>query len=376
VGILAGAFGGATLAKALAAHLRYFPWLAPYSDATALGIVVVGITYFTLVLGELVPKRLALYHPEGIAAAIAAPMRLLSRITAPVVHILSTSTEAVLRISGIRPSAEPPVTEEEIIVLIEQGTQAGMFEKAESNMIESIFRLGDRRADALMTPRTEVVWLDVDDPPEDIRRKITESVHSRFVVAQGSLDTVLGVVLAKDLLTRSLAGEPVDLRAALHEPLFVPESIGALRVLELFKQSGVQLALVIDEYGGLQGLVTLNDILEAIVGEIGVAGAPSEPQVVQREDGSWLIDGMLPMDEITELFHLREVPIEERGVYQTLGGFVMMHLGRIPSAADHFEWNGLRFEVVDMDGYRVDKVLIEPMRPPPSEPIDGTDVEE
>jgi putative hemolysin len=251
-----------------------------------------------------------------------------------------------------------------------------MFEKAESNMIESIFRLGDRRADALMTPRTEVVWLDVDDPPEDIRRKITESVHSRFVVAQGSLDTVLGVVLAKDLLTRSLAGEPVDLRAALHEPLFVPESIGALRVLELFKQSGVQLALVIDEYGGLQGLVTLNDILEAIVGEIGVAGAPSEPQVVQREDGSWLIDGMLPMDEITELFHLREVPIEERGVYQTLGGFVMMHLGRIPSAADHFEWNGLRFEVVDMDGYRVDKVLIEPMRPPPSEPIDGTDVEE
>jgi magnesium and cobalt exporter, CNNM family len=220
--------------------------------------VVVTIAYLSLVIGELVPKRLALFSPERIAAAVAAPMRLLSVIGSPAVRLLSASTDLVLRSLGVRPSAEPPVSEEEIIVLIEQGTQAGMFEKAERMMIESVFRLGDRRVGALMTPRTDIVWLDVDDAPEEIRAKITANVHASFLVAQGSIDNVLGVVESKELLARCLDNQPVDLKASLRQPLYVPESLRALQVLELFKQSGTHSALVIDEYGGLQGLVTLH----------------------------------------------------------------------------------------------------------------------
>lgn len=368
VGILAGAFSGVTIAQALAARLGHLRWLAPYSEAVAIGVVVVTIAYLSQVIGELVPKRLALSNPERIAAAVAAPMRSLSVLGSPAVRLLSASTDLVLRLLGVQPSAEPPVSEEEIIVLIEQGTQAGMFEKAERKMIESVFRLGDRRVGALMTPRTEIVWLDVDDAAEEIRAKITATVHASFVVAQGNIDNVLGVVESKELLARCLANQPVDLKATLRQPLYVPESLRALQVLELFKQSATHSALVIDEYGGLQGLVTLHDILEAIVGEIRIAGEPAEPQVVQREDGSWLLDGMLPMDEFRELFHLRKLPGEEEGVYQTLGGFVMMQLGRIPLAADHFVWNRLRLEVVDMDGYRVDKVLVVATPPAAPEP--------
>ena len=215
-----------------------------------------------------------------------------------------------------------------------------------------------------MTPRTEIVWLDVDASPEEIRRTVTESVHSRFLVAQESLDNVLGVVHAKDLLARAFVGQPIDLMALAQQPLYVPESMRALHVLELFKQSGTHIALVVDEYGGIQGLVTPSDILEAIVGDIPSAEELREPQAVQREDGSWLLDGMLSVDEFKELFQLRALPGEEQGVYQTLAGFVIMHLGRIPSAADHFEWGGLRFEVVDMDGNRVDKVLVMPVAAP------------
>jgi len=361
IGILAGALGGATIAKKLALLLSQIRLLAPYSQAIGLGIVVVSITYLSLIIGELVPKRVALNNPERIAATIATPMRALSALASPVVHLLSTSTEVALRLLGIKPSLEPQVTEEEIRVLIKQGTEAGTFEVAEQDMVQRVFRLGDRQVSGLMTPRLEIVWLDLEDLAENNRHKMTHSAHSRFPVCQGGLDNVIGVVQVKDLLARSLAGEVIDLTAALQTPLFVPESMPALNVLELFKQSGTHTALVVDEYGVVQGLVTLNDILEAIVGDIPSVDELAEPQVVQREDGSWLLDGLLPVEDFFELFNIQALADEQRGNYQTLGGFVTTHLGRIPAAADHFEWRKLRFEVMDMDGNRVDKVLIMPI---------------
>jgi putative hemolysin len=362
VGILAGAFGGATIAEELAAILNNIPWLAPYSDPLSLALVVLVITYLSLVVGELVPKRLALNNPERLATAIATPMQLLSRVAYPAVHLLGLSTELLLRTLGVKPSTEPPVTEEEIRALIEQGTQAGMIEEAEQEMVERVFRLGDRRVSAVMTPRTEIVWLDREASAEEIRHTITTSAHSRFLVADGSLDNVLGVVHAKDLLAHILGEQTVDLTATLQQPLYVPESMRALKVLELFKQSGTHIALVIDEYGGIQGLVTPSDILEAIVGDLPEAGEQLEPLAVQREDGSWLLDGMLPVDEFKDLFDLVELPGEDQGIYQTLAGFVIMQLGRIPAVSDYFEWEGLKIEVVDMDGNRVDKVLVTPTR--------------
>ena len=363
IGILAGVLGGATISEELSARLISIPLLAPYSEAIALGIVVLGITYLTLVIGELVPKRIALHNAERIACTMAAPMRVLSQIASPAVHLLSISTDAVLRILGIRPVAEPPVTEEEINILIEQGMKAGTFEKAERDMVEHVFRLGDLRVGALMTPRTEIVWLDIDDSPEEIRRKISDSGHSRFPVGQGSLDNILGIVQVKDMLGRNMEGKPADLKASLRRPLFVPESTHALKVLELFKQSGIHISLVVDEYGSVQGLVTLNDILEEIVGDIPSVEELKEPLAVQREDGSWLLDGMLPVNYFKEIFGIRELPGES--IYQTLGGFVLMQVGRIPHEGNHFEWGGLRFEVMDMDKNRIDKVLVMPVRKPP-----------
>ncbi|CAG0952336.1 hypothetical protein METP2_00291 [Methanosarcinales archaeon] len=363
IGILAGVLGGATIADELSARLIFIPLLAPYSEAIALGIVVLGITYLTLVIGELVPKRIALHNPERIACTVAAPMRMLSRIASPAVHLLSISTDTVLRVLGIRPVSEQPVTEEEINILIEQGMKAGTFEEAERDMVEHVFRLGDLRAGALMTPRTEIVWLDIDDSPEETRRKIADSGHSRFPVGQGSLDNILGIVQIKDMLGRNMQGKSPDLKASLRRPLFVPESTHALKVLELFKQSGIHVSLVVDEYGSVQGLVTLKDILEEIVGDIPSVEDLEEPLAVQREDGSWLLDGMLLVDDFKEIFSIKELPGE--GIYQTLGGFVLMHMGRIPAVGNHFEWSGLRFEVVDMDKNRIDKVLVMPARKAP-----------
>jgi putative hemolysin len=358
VGILAGAFAGATIAESIAAKLESVPWLAPYSEAIGVFLVVLVVTYFSLVLGELVPKRLGLSHAERIAASAAVPMRYLSRLTSPLVRLLSWSTDFVLKIFGYKPPAESPVTEEEIKVLIDQGRRAGIFAEAEQDMVEAVFRLGDRSVGTLMTPRTEIVWLDLEDSPDETRRKIIESDHGRYPVARGRLDNLVGIVQAKDLLERAISGLDLDLQATMLQPLIVPESMPALNVLELFRQSRVHTALVIDEFGGLQGLVTIFDILESIVGDIPGEGEVVEPEVVRREDGSWLVDGKLPVDEFKELFRLSSLPDESRGYYQTLGGFVMSYLGRIPSATDHFEWGGLRFEVMDMDGFRVDKVLV------------------
>jgi putative hemolysin len=370
ISILSGAFGGATIAEALAVFLRDIPGLAPYSNAIALALVVACITYLSLVIGELVPKRIALNNPERVAVSVVNLTRVMSTIATPFIKLLSISTEGILRLIGLKPSTEPPITEEEINVLIEEGTQIGTFETAEQDMVERIFRLGDRRVSSLMTHRPDIVWLDVEDTPEEISRTIRESNFSRFPVCRESLDNVLGMVHVKDLLLQCMSGQPLNLLKALQEPLYVIESTSTLKVLELFKKTGNQAALVVQEYGDIEGLITLNDILEAIVGDISSEEDQKNPQAVQREDGSWLMDGTLSIDELKEILHIRALPDEESGDYETLGGFVLMELGRVPDVSDHFEWDGYRFEVVDMDGRRVDKVLVQPIKhykatPPP-----------
>ncbi len=358
IGILAGAFGGATLAEQLGPALATVPALAPYSKALAVSIVVIIVTYLSLVIGELVPKRLALHSPERVAARVAGPMGLLSRLAAPLVSLLSASTDAVVRLLGLRPTEEPPVTEEEIRLLFEQGARAGVFAEAEQDLMEGVLRLGDQTVADLMTPRPRIVMLDVDAAPADTQRRMTETGYARYPVYQATPDNVLGVAMVKDLWPAAASGQPLDLRAVLQEPLFVPETMRVLKLVEAFKQSGQHLALVIDEYGGVQGLVTQTDVVRSLVRDLPVP-YPVEARAIQRHDGSWLLDGMLSMGEVREIVPVGALPDEERGDYVTLGGFMMAALGRIPVSGDAFEANGLRFEVVDMDNNRVDKVLVQ-----------------
>jgi putative hemolysin len=359
IAIISGAFGEKTLSEILEPLLHRVPGLVSYSQPLAFVISVMTITYLTLIIGELVPKRLALNSPEAIAGFLAQPMSFLAKVASPIVYLLSTSTEIVLKLMGIRPSDEPQVTEEEIRVMIEQGTEAGMFEQAEEDIMKRVFQLGDRRVSSIMTPRPEIIWLDLEDSDEENRQVLREESHARFPICRDGLDTILGITQVYDLLRDSMDGQPLDLTRKMQPPLFVPESTRALKVLEQFKQTGQQMAFVVDEYGVIQGLVTLTDILQALVGDLPSAGEVAEPQSVQREDGSWLLDGMLPIYQFKELLDIeKELPGEQRGSYQTLGGFVVMHLGKIPTSADHFVWGPYRFEVMDMDGNRVDKVLV------------------
>ena len=329
-------------------------------SSLAFGLIILVITALTLLFGELVPKRIALHEPERIASALAGPMMLLSRLFRPLVWLLGKGSEYVLKLLGIKPGSESPVTEEEIQIMIDQGAEAGVIEEAEQDMVQGVFSLGDSRVYSLMTPRTEITWLDIDDSPDELRTKISETPYSRFPVCKGSLDTVLGIVKARDLLAApGLASPEFKLKDKLKPALYVPETMFASRALEVFKQQSAELLLVIDEFGSLQGLVTLDDIIEEIVGDIEV-----EKQATQRHDGSWLLDGLLPVDDLKDIFKLENLPHETE--YESLSGFVMMNLGRVPQAADHFEWNGLRFEVMDMDGRRVDKVLVTALPPRPS----------
>lgn len=352
IGVLAGAVGGATIAESLAATLQTVPYIGEYSTSIALGTVVISITILTIWLGELVPKRLGLNSPEKIAQIVAGPMLFLSRVFSPFIKLMSAATNLVLRLMGVNASSEPPITEEELQMLISQGTQAGVFQEAEQEMVEGIFSLGDSRVYSLMTPRTDLVWLDITDSIEEIREKIAECPYSRFPVRQDSLETIVGIVKSRDLLVESLSGKDIDLKTLLKPAYFIPETMFASRALELFKEKNTELLLVIDEFGGLQGLLTINDILEEIVGAMEF----EEPQATQRQDGSWLLDGMLEVDEFKELFEFTALPHEDE--YETLSGFVMTSLGRVPQPSDNFEWNGFRFEVMDMDGRRVDKVLV------------------
>lgn len=358
IGILSGAVGGATIAQRLKPVFEEMPALKPYSEGLSLGIVVTIITYLSLVIGELVPKRVGLNNPERIACTVARPMRWLSRLTAPLVHILGSSTDFLLDLLGVQASNEPEVTEEEIKVLIRQGAESGMFEESEQEMVERVFRLGDRPIKAFMTPRTEITWLDLESPIEETLREVMDSNHSRLPVGRGSLDDCIGVVRGGLLLSAQLDGQRIDLEAMAQPPLFVAENTRALKVLEQSKQSGMHMVLITDEYGGIEGLVTLTDLMEAIVGDLPSLEDLEEPMIIQREDGSWLLDGLLSIDAFKDLIERPSLPAEEMSDYHTLGGFVMHVVGHIPHTGQRFDWNGLQFEIMDMDGTRVDKVLM------------------
>jgi len=358
VGILAGAFGGATVATAVSGWLSSVPVVDAYSDALGIFLVVLAITYLSLVVGELVPKRLALRNPEGIATVVARPMRAISTFARPVVALLTFSVEAILRLFGIRPTDEPPVTEAEIEYLMTEGAAAGIFEEREQSLVSSIFELNDRRVDSLMVPRQWVVGIDINDPPEAVVRKLSANPHIYFPVYDGSLDTILGVVSVKDLWDQLAAGQPINPRAVMASPLFLPESMSVLEVMERFRETGDRIGLVVDEFGAVQGVVTLNDAIEIIVGDIHAGPHKNEPHIIQREDGSWLVDGLMPVAELHDVLEIEAFPGEEDGAFQTLGGYLMSALDRIPQPTDEVGFGNLRFEVVDMDGNRVDKVLV------------------
>jgi putative hemolysin len=358
VGVLAGAYGGARLAEPLAEPIATLPQLAPYAENIALGIVVTVITVLSLIFGELVPKRIALNSPEQLAAWVAKPMIGLSKIGGPIVALLTASTNVVLRVFGIKGQAEPNLTEDEIKALISQGAETGAVGATEENIVQRVFQLGDQRVAAIMTPRPDIEWIDVDAGQEELREFLASHSHTRFVVCHGNLDEVLGIVRSADLLPLAFSGARIDLRALTREAVFVPDSMPAVQLLESFRSSHKHVALVMDEYGAVEGLVTVTDLLTAIVGEI--PSDPSEAQglFVSRADGTWLVDGSAPMEQVLDRFGLDPLPEEEAGAYHTIGGFVMARLGRVPRVADQFEWGGMRFEVMDMDGRRIDKVLV------------------
>lgn len=358
IGIFAGAFGGATLAAGVARFIAVIPGIGAYADTISLTLVVIIITYLSLIVGELAPKRVALQNPERIALLVAQPMQRLSVLAGPLVSLLGWSTDLLLRLLGIQATNEPAVTEEEIKVMIEQGAESGLFAAAEQVMVERIFRFGDQMVSSLMTRRPDIVWLDLEDPLEKNLQILSSRVYSRLPVCRGSLDEVVGIVRAKDLLNQHIEGNSFDLARALQPPVFVPGTLPAIKLLERLRQERTHIVLVIDEHGSIEGLVTLNDILGALVGDLPAVDESDEPYAVRREDGSWFLDGMLPINEFKALLNLDKLPDEETGNFQTLSGFMMMQMGRVPMVGDYFDALHLRFEVADMDGYRIDKVLV------------------
>lgn len=359
VGIFAGAYGGANIAGVLAAWLSELGWIGRYAESISLFVVVGTITFLSVVIGELVPKRVALGNAERIAALVSRPMRFVSIVASPAVRLLSIATEVTLRLLGIQMAEEESIDEEEIRMMVQQGAEAGTIEEAQRDMVASVFRLAERPLKSMMTPRPEVVWLDVNAPDEELRGTIRGSSNAYFPVCDGNLDKVLGVVQARDLLFDWLEGRAADMTNAMEEPLLVPEALPAIEALERFRQSGRNIALVFDEYGGIEGLVDLFDVLEAIVGDIPTQSEIVEPPVVRRDDGSWLVDGLIPIDDFKEALAVEPLPGE--GDYQTLAGFVISMLGAVPKEGDHFDCGLFRYEIVDMDRYRVDKVLLTPL---------------
>jgi len=359
IGIMSGALGEAALAGRVEDYIKQVDGLADYSEGLASVIVVIVITYFSLIIGELVPKRLALLQPERIAMVMVRPMRWLSVLAYPLVKLLSWSTDLVLLVLRVRKSDEPQITEKEIKLMIDQGTEAGVFHKGEKEMVSNVMRLDTLKVGAIMTPRMDMYYLDVANPIEENRRRLIESPHSVIPVCRNGLDNVLGVVEAKDLLRRALSGDELKLTAAIRPANYIPKSLSPVQLLEEFKRSKIALALVVDEYGEVAGLATLKDVMEAIVGDIPSEEADDdEPEAIQREDGTWLLDGTLTIEKFKQLFDVETLPDEATGNFHTIGGFVMLQLGHVPRATDHFEWDKLYFEVVDMDKNRVDKILV------------------
>ncbi len=332
------------------------------SEITATGMVVVTITFLSIVFGELVPKRLGLQYPETIARLVARPMEWLSLLTRPFVKLLSWCTEGTLRLLGVRGAPDRSVTEEEIAASLEEGLDAGVIEAQEHQMVRNVFRLNDRQVGSMMIPRAEIVWLEATASADDVLRVIADEEHSRYPVCRGGLEDVLGVISAQSLLQQAMQGRTFALEERLQPPVFVPETLSGMELLEQFRASSAQLVFVVDEYGEVQGMITVRDVLEAITGEFSNE-TDADSWAVQRDDGSWLFDGLIPTPELKDRLALKELPEEDRGRYNTLAGMIMLLLGRLPETADSVEWEGWRFEVVDLDGKRVDKVLAQALKP-------------
>jgi putative hemolysin len=358
VGVFSGAFGASQLSPPLAELLARVDLLKPYADEIAFTILVLIITYFSIVIGELVPKRVAINNPEAVSSSLAVPMRFLSKLAKPIVSLLSASSEFGARLLGIKPGNEPAITQEEIKVLIEQGHQIGVFKETERDMFSGVFRMGRRKVSGLMTPRVEMTWININDSIEEIWNYILKTPHARVPVANGDLDNLLGYIQIRDLLGLSPDEDGFNLKNYIKEPLYLPENMSALQALENFQIGGIHLAIIVDEFGGIKGMVTDYDILKTIVGDIPEDDQDTDHLAYQREDGSWLFDGLIVIDQLKDILDLSEMPNED--VYETLSGFVMSQLGQIPQTGAKFEYEGYEFEVVDMDGRRVDRVLVIP----------------
>ncbi len=358
IGVLNGIVGDAAFSAPLARLLERASGLE-HGAATvvATGLVVVMITMLTIVFGELVPKRLGQMYPELVARIVSRPMNWLSTAARPLVAALSLATEATLRLLGIRPGQSRAVTEEEIAASLEEGLDAGVIEAHEHQMVRNVFRLDDRQIGSMMIPRAEIVWIDEADPLDVVLKCVADSGHTRYPVCRGSLDDVRGVLNAATLLAPLARGEPLVVSDHTEPAVFVPETLSGMELLEHFRASATDLVFVVDEYGAVQGVISERDILEAIAGEFGPA-ADEEAWAVPRDDGSWLLDGLIPVPELKDRLDLKELPEEDRGRYNTLAGMIMLLLGRLPRTTDAVEWQGWRFEVVDLDGKRVDKVLV------------------
>jgi putative hemolysin len=358
VGVMSGAIGEAALTEPLTEWLSAWPLLSPYARGIALAVVVIGITYLSVVVGELVPKRLALLKPEVIAAFIARPMQWLARAGRPLVWLLSVSSDVVLRLFGARRAEEPPVTDEEIEVLMQQGADAGVFHRSEQAIVANVLRLDEQRIGAIMTPRADIYTIDLDEPDAVVRQQLADSPHHRVVVVRGGFEKVLGVLHVGDLLPPAFAGRPLEIERLVRPPLYVPESVTTTKLMELFRKMRAQFALIVDEYGEMQGLVTLTDVMASIVGDVPDEGVAAEQDAVQREDGSWLVDGAIGIERFRGLLDLDPLPGEDEGAYHTLAGFVLYQLGHIPTVSERFEAAGLKVEVVDMDRTRIDKLIV------------------
>ena len=359
VGILSGTIGETALADPFTLWLTGFAPIAPYARGLAVTVVVISLTYFSVVIGELVPKRLGLRAPEKIASMIALPMKLLARATRPLVWFLSSSSNLLLRMIGSRKTQESPVTNAEIKLLMEQGAQAGVFHESEKAFVANVLGLDEQNIKAIMTPRQEIYLLDLNKPESEIRNNLARCPYSRVVVCRRGLENVLGLLRIADLLKAALDSEPLEIEKFLHPPLYLWEAVTTSQVIENFRKASLQCAIIVDEYGELQGLVTLTDVLESIVGDLPSSNDPDDKAFVEREDGSWLVDGSVPIERLKLRLKIDEKFLgEEKNAYLTVGGLVIHLLGRIPTEADFFEEKGYRFEVVDMDNNRVDKVLI------------------
>jgi putative hemolysin len=355
VGILTGVYSGAVFAEDLAIMLKRVPWMVPYADESAFVIVVILVTYLSLIVGELVPKRIALAHAEAIAAFVSIPMLWVARIAAPLVWLLQVSTEAVTRLVPLKSAPQASITEDEVRSLIAAGAKEGVFLRREQEMIEGVLRLADRSVQSVMIPRGDVIWLDARDPLETLWAEARASGHARFPLCEGELEQLIGVITLGDMGEALRVGAP-SLAPYVRPPLHVPSSVSLLRLLELFREASVHIAVVTDEYGGIEGLATPSDILKAIAGEIAEPGSRERDEAIQREDGSWLIDGQLGIHEAGRILERND--LSHGDDYHTIGGFVLWHLGRVPVCGESLTWRDLRVEVVDMDGPRIDKVLV------------------